>query len=205
MSRSLLEYIRIKDQVCIGYYGAHLEYLIQLKLLFPNIKSTFPDLCFTLSCQDRFVEYLQSLSVGEPCNILPVSQLKVHKKEFGLVTQIVDLGPNTIQSFCRQNNIPLEIKTPPPHEEGHKGIISVSGTDRSLTPEQMLKIMGIIKEKGLRSEFGEDDLTDVSWVVGVESPLVYKAAASGIKTTLIEPDDHSPFTKMFPGYERLEI
>ena len=76
----LPEYVKIKDNYCIAYFGFSKEYLVQLRLLRPCMEAAFPGIQIYLCSRDD----LTYLFKDEP-RTLNKSTLMDNKKQFAYI------------------------------------------------------------------------------------------------------------------------
>ena len=189
-------YVQIKNKIVIGYYGNAHEYLVQLKLVRPFIEAKFPGLEIYLTCRDEAFGLLQD----EP-RVLPNSKLMSSKQEFGFIKNIVcNMQVHPVLQLMSESHIPIEpvpvIKKLLPKT----CIICPQG----VFPTKYLSNKEIqLLEKEANSEgyqvISGDVSDEVGWVIGPENEQVFRAAAQGIKTTLVESGLGTElYQKLFP-------
>lgn len=194
MSLPLSQYLQVKDRICIGYFGFSDEYLVQLRVLRPNVEKVFPGLSVWLACRDDGLRWFR----GED-RVVSLSRLKASRHGFGKVFELGSRpGVNPVEALLAESGVPVEVKVTPRRTGGHCLIVP------PLAAGMAKKVMDTASARGYRSVFG-DDLGGAGWVVGEECAKVYEAAASGIATSLVSGGGASIFPKMFPGYEVLEF
>ena len=198
----LPEYVKIKDNYCIAYFGFSKEYLVQLRLLRPCMEAAFPGIQIYLCSRDD----LTYLFKDEP-RTLNKSTLMDNKKQFAYIREIS--YKNTIHPVEELMD-ESEIKIPPiSTEEGNIGsavlLTNCCAPVRSLNHYQIKSAIELAELKNCTIAINEP-YANYDWVIGVENEQIYEAAAEGKKVTLIPTGiGENLFKKMFPFAEIIQM
>ena len=179
MATALPYYAKIKDRYCIAYFGFSTEYIIQLRLLRPNIEKTLPGLQMYIACNDNVFQLLQ----GEE-RVLTKSQLSNYDRSFAYIRELrCDMTSHPVEKLMKESDIPLSIKAI--NQDGSKECFIVKEGNlptKSLTEAQVEEAKRYAAQQGY---ILSNNINLAGWVIGVESEALFQAAANGIKTTLI--------------------
>lgn len=77
---SFEQYVKIKDNYCIGYFGPELSYVLEIADAIPFIEKEVPGVKIFLSCRDEFCA-----KISDKSKVVPVSLLKSQRYEFAYV------------------------------------------------------------------------------------------------------------------------
>lgn len=198
----LPEYAKIKDNYCISYFGYNKEYLTQLRLLRPQMEQYFPGIKVYLCCRDE----LHYLFHGEPRTLVK-SKLFTEKNQFAYVRELsYTEGEHPVEQLF----IESEIEIKPICYSQSNGInanILTNGTFpvKSLSHKQIQFVINHAQSKNCHYEINKN-FNNFDWIIGVENEILYEAASSGKKTTLISNGiGDNLFKKMFPKSEILNV
>lgn len=191
------EYVKIKNNYCICYFGYCNEYLVLLELLRPCIESTFPGMNFYISCKDDCLSFL-----SDHTKVLPISELKIRKKEFAHIKELKNDGKkHPVQDILEQSNIKLPIFDLQNNQITSKAIIvneNIYPTN-PLTSKQIQTAIRIAELRGFQVELS-NDWNNSGLVIGVESEAVLRAAHFGIPVILADNGIGTNFySKLFPN------
>lgn len=188
------QYSLVKDKCCICYFGPCDEYAVMLKYLRPHIEKQLQGLEIFLSFKDNALYLLE----GEE-RIISKSNLKGKEREFGYIKTITcNMKDHPIEAIFKESN--LEIPTFETETGGDLCFLVADSVvpTKSLTQEEIRKV---------RNKYRfVDSPQSATWIVGVESAVLFEAAFSGRKTTLIPTGLGTNFyQKLFPngGLEKL--
>lgn len=192
------DYVRVKNNYCICYFGRANEYLVQLRLILPRIQSIYPDIKIYIACKDE----LTKLVPGS----LPLTKIKLLKKDFAYVFEIkCNSEVHPIEEFCNKSNI--NYKSICTNAETPTSICSIYShgyyPTRSLNDKEIEYLVSYVKGKGFIPKINSD-FESAGWVIGVENEYLFEGASKGIKTSLIRSGLGTDFyKKMFPCGEIL--
>jgi len=202
MPVSLPNYVKIKDNYCISYYGQNKEYLVQLSLLRPIIESTFKGIQIYISCEDSSLYLLEGES-----KILSKNETDTYRNNFAYIREIKsNLDKHPIESIMEESGLPCgPINFVKKERSTSKCALFTNGSShtRKLSGKQITKIIESIEQNNYSIEINplryKSFVNDFDLVVGVENEYVYKAASCGVETTLIATGNGEDlFRKMFP-------
>jgi hypothetical protein len=195
----LPSYVKIKDKLCIAYFGNSNEYLIQLKLLRPYIERTFYGLHIYIACDDSVFNLLENEK-----NVVKRSEFK--ESNYGHTKHInCNMQDHPIEVLFSESDIEIPIITLENNQKSKKCLIYPHGNypTKSLTEEQIKKLTKIYKNQGFQVEI-DGKLDFNSMIIGVENEQLFLAASNNAKTILINTGIGSNlFKKMFPKNEIL--
>jgi hypothetical protein len=202
----LPEYVKIKDNYCIVYFGNCKEYIVQLRLLRPIMEKTFAGLQVYLACKDEYMYLLNNES-----KTLSASSLKTQKQKFAYIREIyTEINKHPVEELMLESEIPFQpICNNTIHPELIKGscllLTTANPPTRSLNANQITHALDYIRKQGCQAHLNKR-IDDFDWVVGVENENLYEAASQGKKVTLIPTGfGENLFKKMFPASEILRI
>lgn len=212
MGFALTEYIKIKNNYCVCYFGHDASYLVQLRILRPYIEQALPELRLTICCNDQYVYLFE----GEP-RVIGRSQVVDRKKEFAFIRELTsDNSHHIIERFLEESKIPI----PALPQDNKDGICLVC--PEGLPPTKSVptqKLTDYAKKLGYdpvvvgsdinvsmneiaNRPSGEERLKlakGVRHYIGVETDLLYLSGFYGAKTTLVPTGiGTSMYKKMFP-------
>ena len=190
------EYVKIKNNYCICYFGYCNEYLVLLEILRPYIEAAFPGMNFYISCKDDCLSFL-----SDHTKVLPISELKIRKKEFAHIKELKNDGKkHPIQDILEQSDIELPKINLQNNQTTSKAIIVKENTypTNPLTSKQIQTATRIAESKGFQVEVS-NDWNNSGLVIGVESEAVLRAAYYGIPVILADNGIGTDFySKLFP-------
>lgn len=195
----LEQYTKVKNNYCLCYFGHSDEYLVQLRLLKPVIERRFPGLNLYFGCKDG-KEHL--LSGCDP--ILKVSEIKIKRHHFAHIRELRFSSTHPIEDLLVESevtNFALRNSVIPKNTDLCVIVKDGAYPTKPLERDVLKKLKSMISTQGYQYEVGED-ITNASWVVGVESVPLFEAAAQGIRTTLVPTGVGTRLYKhMFPKSE----
>lgn len=198
----LPDYAKIKDNYCISYFGYSKEYLTQLRLLRPQMEQAFPGIKVYLCCRDD----LSYLFHGEPRTLVK-SKLFEEKKQFAYVREIsYTEGEHPVEQIFIESDIQIKPICLSTQGYGTANLLTNAVSPvKSLSHKQIQFALDYIKSKNCNFQINKD-WNQFDWIVGVENELLYEAASSGKKVTLISNEiGENLFKKMFPKAEILNV
>lgn len=201
MSNPYKNYVKIKNNLCIGYYGNCKEYLIQLKYLRPIIEKQLNGLKLILSCKKEDVYLLD-------CDVILENEIKDKKNTYSKFTELkCNLKDHPIQQLLEESNIDykfninLNIKNKncliSPYSDG--------SITKSLNNKQIDNLKNMLIDKGFNVEIGQV-FKGHGWVIGVENVALFEAAFNNTKTSLCPTGIGTDFyKKLFPEAEVINL
>jgi len=195
---SYIHYSKVKDKYCLAYGGHCSEYLVQLRLLRPLLEKEFPGVDIYLSGRDDFSHLFR----GED-RIIPYSQVKGRKHEFGYLRELVTGTTHPVLDFLRESKITEAIEVPPQPNQNKLCVIVTEAIHptKVMSEDQIARCRSDALYDGYQVWVnpGPGALDSAGWVVGVESPVLFEAAGMGIRTTLVPTGIGTQLYKlMFP-------
>ena len=100
MGFALTEYVKIKDNYCICYFGHQTAYLVQLRILRPFIEQALPKLRLYICCNDEYLYLFED----EP-RIVAHSQ--IDKKQFAFIRELVANKDHVIENLLKESDIAI--------------------------------------------------------------------------------------------------
>lgn len=199
----LPEYIKVKDNYCLAYFGNSKEYLVQLRLLRPFMEKQFPGVKVFLCCKDCYFYLLKNEE-----RILTQTELQSKKNEFAYVRELTcNMQSHPIEEFMNESSInfdPIQIckiVKPASCVLLTNGILPV----KSLTGHQIQNAINFIKSNKIEPLINTD-IDHADWVVGVENENLVLAGEMGKKISLITTGfGENLFKKMFLNCEILHL
>jgi len=196
------DYVKVKNNYCICYFGNCNEYLVLLEMLRPRIEAKFPGLNFYIGCKDDCLSYFSVLD-----KILPISELKIRKNEFAHIKELkYDSQDHPIQKILEESEVEkITLGLLNCNERTTKAIIVKENTYpvNPLNSQQIATAIRIAESRGFQVEFS-NDWANSGLVIGVESEAVVRAARAGIPTILADNGIGTKFyKKIFPDLELL--
>ena len=175
-------YAKIRNNYCICYFGVAEEYLVQLKMLYDSMNHRFPDLNLYLGCKDESLHRLNGID-----KILPLSQIKVRKRDFIHIKELTYDGKNhPVETFMKESDVSIWMKAKETPQETNKGVILTKGhyPTTNMMEKEISFLKKYISEKGYEPQV-DADIENAGFVAGVENPDLFEAAYRGIKTALL--------------------
>lgn len=199
----LPDYVKIKDNYCIAYFGHNKEYILQLKLLRPFMEANFPGVKVYLACRQDALSLLD-----KEINVLSQEDLKTSKNNFAYIRELTsNMESHPIEDFMNESDIPYGPITTESEMTHKKVVLLTNGVIpvKSLSGNQIKAAINYIKNCGNEPELNSS-IEDAGWVIGVENEKLYKSAQLGKKTTLIPTGfGENLFKKMFPNADILRL
>jgi hypothetical protein len=199
----LPDYVKIKDNYCIAYFGHNKEYIVQLKLLRPFMEKQFPGVKVYLACRQESFYLLE-----KEINILNQEELKNNKNNFAYIRELTsNMESHPVEDFMEESEIPCGPIIETSQISQNKVVLLTNGIIpvKSLSGKQIKVALEFIQNKGFKAEINTS-IKDAGWVVGVENEQLYEAAAMGKQVTLIPTGfGENLFNKMFPQGQILRI
>jgi|TARA_Y100000034_G_scaffold104871_1_gene131721 hypothetical protein len=177
-------YSVIKNRYCIAYFGPMAEYIIQLNALFPIIEKQFPKLEMYLAIRNELLYLIENRK-----RVILKSEIPEFKDRIAYFREVkLDFYNHPILKILEESNIKIPKNSFPINKEPSvKCVIVTHGINpptQSLNEEQIKKLHDMCQAEGYQVEI-DSNIENAGWVVGVESPKLYKAGARGIKTSLV--------------------
>ena len=176
------KYSKIKDFVCISYFGQNDEYLIQLKIIKPIIEEKYKGLKILIALKDEKVDIFKDENY-----IIKRSELRNKMFDFGYFIEIKFNGKNhPIEDFLKKIGIEnIIVKVDPICETTKRCVIVTKGNYPTINIDD--KIIKLLKNVAMSDGYEtvvDSDTTNADLVMGVESYELFEAASRGIKTRL---------------------
>lgn len=194
----LPKYKLIKSNYCVSYYGLNKEYIVQLKLLRPNVESMFKNVSMYICCS----EDCQYLLRGEK-NILKKSEDKSNMAYIRTLENSIEYHP--VENLLKESGVVCgPVLTQKKSVCSKKCALLTKGIfpTRSLTGKQINQIENELCGRGYKVYINpkiEEIVEDFELVVGVENEVLYEAAGEGINTSLVPTGiGENIFRAMFP-------
>jgi hypothetical protein len=196
------DYVKIKNNYCICYFGPCNEYLVLLELLRPKIEASFPGMNFYIGCKDSCLPFLSNRN-----KILPISELKVRKKEFAHIKELqYNNQGHPIQNILEESEIEnIVLGSLNFGDRNNKAIIVSENTypTNPMNSRQITTATRIAESRGFYVEIS-NDWRNAGLVIGVESEAVIRSAHAGVATILSDTGVGTNFyKKIFPDLELL--
>ena len=195
----LSQYAKVKNNYCFCYFGYSDEYLVQLRLLKPIIEKHFPGINLCLGCKDDKTHLLRGC---EP--ILKISEIKINRHNFAHIREIRMKESHPIEDLLVESDITnfvVQDTILPKITDLCVVIKDGAYPTKPIERNDMNCLKLWITNQEYKVEIGTD-ITNASWVVGVESVALFEAAAKGIRTTLVPTGVGTRLYKlMFPNSE----
>jgi hypothetical protein len=196
-------YVKVKDKICICYYGHATEYIVQLRLLRPSLEATFPGMFIALACRPQYMHYLSSDPQSTSTDTLH------QQSEYGWVFNVMYDANEKIHPIWKiiRDCKTLVQKRPVVQSKSHHGIVCPEGNfpTGSLNAYQTTQIRSWVQGRGFKplvigtSTDGTNLPIDkrpsqqervqlartAGFVVGVECDMLYEAMDAGIPTALV--------------------
>ena len=194
MSLPFVKYCEIKDKYCLVYLGSSKEYLVQLRLLIPQIEEQIKGIEIHVCCRDEYINILKSDKT------LPYSQINFNQNKFAHIRELkynTETREHPILSLIKESSIEIKPIINKENNKSKKCKIVSTG----ILPIQNINSIDNIKTKAANMGFvvSEEDYKNAELVIGVESEEVFESAAMGKRTILIESGVGTElFKKMFP-------
>lgn len=197
----LFQYAQIKDNYCFAYYGSCNEYLVQLLYIRDFLEDAFQGTNIYISCRDN----VQHLVEGHK-NIIFKSNIQESKKQLAYIREITsNCKDHPILSILEECDIQIKHK-PQIFSEFKNYLICPQGSESTspLTIDQIKFLEHYCNNKGYKKA---TSIVDAGWVLGTECEDLYRAAAKGIKTSLVPTGIGTTFYKKLfcPNGEILNI
>jgi hypothetical protein len=193
------QYAKIKNNYCLCYFGHSDEYLVQLRLLKPVLESHFADLNLCFGCKDDKSHLLHGC---EP--ILKVSEIKMKRHNFAHIRELRFNSTHPIEDLLVESGVTnFAIRNSVIPKTTNLCVIVKDGAypTKPIERDLLKRLKSWVSSQGYHLEVGHD-ITNASWVVGVESVPLFEAAAKGIRTTLVPTGVGTRLYKhMFPKFE----
>lgn len=202
MTVAFPQFAKTKDNYCIAYYGNNNEYVVQLLYLADAIEKELPGIRLYIACKNNLSHLRKHFST----NRLILAQ-EINRSNFAYVRELkFDFQTHPVETILKESEIKLShLTSPTPRSLTNKCVICPT----SLPPTKSIEDTQIIWEKAIKEGYEptlEQNITGAGWVIGVESEILYLAAAKGIRTTLIPSGIGTNFYKrLFPKNEILDI
>lgn len=173
------------------------------------MEATFPGVKVYIACKDDFLYLLK----GE-ARILGQSELKNNKNSFAYIRELTcDMRSHPVENFMKESDIPCGPVIESRHDKEHPTPVLIYSEGlsptKSLTPVQLEKVIQYAESKGgsLAKVNPENiGLNWARWVIGVENEKLFRAAALGMRVTLIPTGfGENLFKNMFPWAEILNV
>lgn len=192
------KYAAVKDKFCISYFGNANEYLVQLRLLRPQLERAFPELKIYLSCKDDAYYLLK----GEGRIVLK-SQL--YEKDFGYIRNLVsNLRSHPVEDLFLESG--LEIEPVQTKRHGENGGVTIY--PQGIVPTKGMSLDQIAAAAKLAMNEGYKIVEPGYgfWAIGVENEQLFLAASKGYRTSLVPRGvGTNLYQKMFPNGEILSL
>lgn len=194
----LPKYKLIKSNYCVSYYGLNKEYIVQLKLLRPNVENMFKNISMYICCS----EDCQYLLKGEK-KVLKKSEDKSNMAYIRSLEDSIEYHP--VENLLKESGVPcgpVEVKKK--NFCSKKCALLTKGIfpSRSLTGKQINQIESELCKRRYQVYINpkiEEILEDFELVVGVENEVLYQAAGEGIEASLVPTGiGENIFKSMFP-------
>ncbi len=193
------QYAKVKNNYCLCYFGYSDEYLVQLRLLKPVLERHFPGITLCFGCKDDKTHLLCGC---DP--ILKISEIKINRHNFAHIREIRLQDTHPIEDLLVESgitNFVIQHSILPRTTDRCVIIKDGAYPTKPIERNDLDRLKSWAAHQGYQVEVGKD-ITDVSWVVGVESVQLFEAAAKGIRTTLVPTGIGTRLYKlMFPKSE----
>lgn len=192
-------YEKIKNKICLAYYGPAKEYLIQIKLLRPFLEHKFKDLKIYIACKPDSMYLLQD----EERIIKSENKKDLEPNKFGLIKEIIcNTQSHPVEKLFIDSN--LEIPTIQTTINKFNSRIAVIYPQATFPTKSLSNIqIDNIKQELINDGYdvkASENITHADLIVGPENEQVFSAAATGINTILIKSGlGTAIFAKMFPN------
>ena len=215
---TLPNYVKIKNNFCVAYYGNNREYLVQLSLLRPTIESSFPGLQMYIACQDDSIHVLKYEK-----KVFSRTELINNKNSLSYVKEISDsIDFHPVENLMVESDIEFQniALTNFPNFSCDSTLKNTGKNDlkrcalltngcfptKSLTGSQIKKAIEIIESNEYSVDINPIDYNEFDAVFGVENEYLYKAASTGIQTILVPTGiGENLFKKLFPNNQIINI
>ena len=203
MPLPLPQYINVKDNYCIAYFGNNKEYIVLLKILRPFMEKAFPGIKIFISCKEDLMYLLENEE-----RIIEKEKLKDSRYSFGYVRELLcDMQSHPIEEFMKESDIDYGPISKEKINNSNLCILLTNGIApvKSLTGNQIKLALEHIKQKNYHVEIN-GDIKNAGWVIGVENEQLYKAALMGKQITFINTGfGENIFKRLFPETKILNL
>jgi hypothetical protein len=198
----LKDYIKIKDNYCITYFGSAKDFLMQLRLLRPSMEATFPGVQVYICCKDEYTYIFEN----DP-RILSKTELFDNKKNFAYIRELgYRNDENPIEKFMAESGITIPVICRN-SKKNTPAVLLPNGSfpNRNLSYKQIQAVTDYVRSQGCELSINKP-YESFDWIISVENEYLYKAAASGKRVTLIPTGiGENIFKSMFPDGEILKL
>jgi hypothetical protein len=203
MTVPLPYYVKIKDRYCVAYFGNAQEYLFQLVLLRGNVERELPGIQVYIACKDELFDLIR-----EHDRTLTWSQMRESVKSFAYIRELrCDTIVHPVLELMEESAIPLAIPIQKRAEANNLCVISPESNfpTANLSPEQISKASAVARANGYQVALGRS-WEEAGWVIGVENLELFRAAAAGVRTSLVPTGlGTALYQGMFPDGKVLKI
>lgn len=193
-------YLKIKDKICIIYSGYNTEYIIQFKLLIPDLTIKLNNIDITFCCRSNYLDLLEPYQ-----NKISLEQHR--NSDYGITFPMVYDASKEIHPIFSLLKDKKLTKYKVTGSKSYNGLICPEGNfpTKSVSRNQLSILKNLVLQRGFKPMIigtgsSETDLPidkrpnnkeklelarNAGYVIGVECDVLYEALGAGIPTTLI--------------------
>lgn len=170
-------YVKIKNNYCICYFGQSNEYIVLLENILPYIKKQYKEINFYLSCKDECFKFLKGSD-----NLVKLSEIRENKHKFAYIKEIKsNTTRHPIECFLEECKVDIPILSSELKErENSEALIITKGffPTKNLNEFEISKLVKIANSKNFNYSL-DVNVLNPSMVLGVESVELVNAAING--------------------------
>lgn len=176
---------------------------MQLLYLLEAVEKELPGIEIHIACKPQLSYLRDHFKSGN--RLITGKELDTLKNDFSYVRELkCDLQHHPVEALLNESDLNLSSLLPPePQSPTRKCIICGS----SLPPTKNLPSIDHLVKKAIKEGYEpttEQKIEGAGWVIGVESEILFLAAAKGIRTTLIPTGVGTElYHRLFPKNEIL--